>query len=234
MKIRRWEVFDVRVVVRVGGSVVASPPDSVLIGRYVDLLRSLRGQGHEVVAVVGGGALARDFIGVAGELGLDEASRDWVAIYVSRLFARLFVMRLGEAGCGTVPVSLDEAVACLRRGKVVVMGGLRPGMTTDAVAALLAEKIGAELLVKASDVDGIFTKDPKRYPDAEKVDELGFGDLARLFEEDRHRAGIHQILDPEAVKILRKGGTKVVVVNGFEPENVLLAVKGEKVGTVIR
>ena len=222
-----------RVVVRVGGSVVASPPDPVLVGRYADLLKDLKGLEHEVVAVVGGGALARDFIRVAGELGLDEADRDWVAIYVSRLVAQLFVMRLGEAGCGSVPVSLDEAVACLKRGKVVVMGGLKPGMTTDAVAAMIGERVEADLLVKASDVDGIFTKDPKKYPDAEKIDELGFEDLTLLFEENRHRAGIHQILDPEAVKILRKGGMKMVVVNGFKPENVLLAVKGEKVGTTI-
>lgn len=223
-----------KVVVRVGGSVVASPLNVVLIGKYVDLLNKIKAEGHEVVAIVGGGALARDFIRVAGELGLAEADRDWVAIYVSRLFARLFVMRLGDVSCGTVPVSLDEAVACLKRGKIVVMGGLRPGMTTDAVAAMLAERVGAELLVKASNVDGIFTKDPKKYPDAENVDELEFKDLARLFEENRHRAGIHQILDPEAVKILRRVGVKVVVVNGFSPENVLLAVKGEKVGTVIR
>jgi uridylate kinase len=221
------------IVVRIGGSVVASPPNSVLIGKYADLLKNLRKQGHEVIAVVGGGTLARDFIRVARELGLDEADRDWAAIYVSRLFAQLFVMRLGEAGCGTVPVSLDEAVACLKRGKIVVMGGLKPGMTTDTVAAMMGEKVNADLLVKASDVDGIFTKDPKKYPDAEKIDELRFKDLARLFEENRHKAGIHQILDPEAVKILEKGDMKMVVVNGFKPENVLLAVKGEKVGTTI-
>ena len=223
-----------KIVVRVGGSVVASPPNSVLIGKYVDLLKDLKRQGHEVVAVVGGGALARDFIRVAGELGLDEAGRDWAAIYVSRLFAQLFVMRLGETGCGAVPVSLDEAVDCLKRGKVVVMGGLKPGMTTDAVAAMICEKMKADLLVKASDVDGIFTKDPKKYPDAKKIDEVGFDDLSRLFEENKHKAGIHQIIDPEAVKILEKRRMRMVVVNGFKPENVLLAVKGEKIGTTIR
>jgi len=224
----------VRIVVRIGGSVVASPPNSVLIGKYVDLLKDLKGQGHEVVTVVGGGALARDFIRVAGKLGLDETNRDWIAIYVSRLFAHLFVMRLEDAGCGTVPVSLDEAVACLKRGKIVVMGGLKPGMTTDTVAAMIGEKMDADFLVKASDVDGIFTKDPKKYPDARKIDELGLEDLTQLFEENRHKAGIHQILDPEAVKILRKGRMKMIVVNGFKPENVLSAVKGEKVGTTIK
>ncbi|MDH5390384.1 MAG: UMP kinase, partial [Candidatus Bathyarchaeota archaeon] len=69
---------------------------------------------------------------------------------------------------------------------------------------------------------------------ARKIDELGLKDLTQLFEENRHKAGIHQILDPEAVKILQKGGMKMVVVNGFKPENVLLAVKGEKVGTIIK
>jgi uridylate kinase len=223
-----------KIVVRVGGSVVASPPNPGLISRYVDLLKDLKEQGHEVVAIVGGGDLARDFIRVASELGLDEAKRDWAAIYVSRLFAQLFVMRLGEVGCGTVPVFLDEAITCLKRGKIVVMGGLEPGMTTDAVAAMISERINADLLVKVSNVEGIFTKDPKKHPNAKKIDELKFKDLTRLFEESRHKAGIHQILDPEALKILRKGEMKIVVVNGFKPENVLLAVKGEKVGTVIR
>ncbi|KPV64130.1 MAG: Uridylate kinase [Candidatus Bathyarchaeota archaeon BA2] len=223
-----------KIVVRVGGSVIVSPPNSTLISRYADLLKDLKRQGHEVAAVVGGGALARDFIKIAGELGLDEAKRDWAAIHVSRLFAQLFVMRLGEDGCGAVPVSLDEAFGCLKRGKIVVMGGLKPGMTTDAVAAMMGEKIEADLLVKASDVDGVFTKDPKKHLDAKKIDELGFDDLSWLFEENKHKAGIHQILDPEAVKILEKRRMRIVVVNGFKPENVLLAVKGEKVGTTIR
>lgn len=222
-----------RVVIRVGGSVVASPLSASLVGRYVDLLKKLREEGHEVVAVVGGGSLAREFIRVAADLGLVEADRDWVAIYVSRLFARLFTLCLGEAGCGNVIFTLGDAVDCLKHGNVVVMGGLSPGMTTDAVAALVGERVKADLLVKASNVDGIFTKDPKKYSDAEKLDELGFDDLERLFEENRHRAGIHQILDPEAVKILRRCRLRTVVVNGFDVKNVLSAVKGKRVGTVI-
>ena len=212
---------------------VASPVESPLIVKYVDLLKNLKKRGHEVVAVVGGGVLARDFIKVAGELKLDEPSKDWMAIFVSRLIGLLFVMRLGESGCGSVPVSLDEAVECLKRGKIVVMGGLKPGMTTDAVAALVAEKVKAELLVKATDQNGIYDKDPKKHPNAKKIDRLGFDDLFRLFESDKHKAGIHQILDPEAVRILQKSRTKTVVVNGFKPKNVLLAVKGKKIGTMI-
>jgi len=93
--------------------------------------------------------------------------------------------------------------------------------------------VKADLLVKGSNVDGIFTKDPKKYSDAEKLDTLKFEDLTRLLEANSHRAGINQIIDPEAVKILRKIRLKTVVVNGYDAENVLAAVKGEPVGTVI-
>ena len=228
-----WEGASVRVVLRIGGSVVASPPDPVLMEKYVHLLKGLRKQCEKLVVVVGGGSVARDFIRVAEGMGLSEWDKDEVAISVSRLIAQLLARRLGDLGSRVVPTSIDGALRSLGRGEIVVMGGLKPGMTTDAVAAMIAERIGADLLVKAADQDGIYTKDPRRYSDAEKIDELSFDELFGLFEEDRHRAGIHQILDPEAVRILQRRRTKTVVVNGFDPENVALAVKGEKVGTVI-
>jgi uridylate kinase len=220
-----------RVVIRIGGSVVASPINPLLIKEYIILLNYLKKQGCEIVAVVGGGSRAREFITVSGELHLPYSERDQGAIDVSRSNAKLFARGLRRDGIFVS--SLDKVEWYLRSGKVVVMGGLHPGMTTDTVAALVGEKVGADLLVKASNVDGIFTKDPKKYPDAEKLDALGFDDLDRLFEEDRHRAGIHQILDPEAVKILRRCRLKTVVVNGFDVKNVLSAVKGKKVGTVV-
>ena len=223
-----------RVVVRIGGSVVASPPNPEIMSKYASVLRELKKQGHKLVVVVGGGSVARDYIRIARDMGLSEFDQDEVAIRVSRLFAQLLAMRLGDLGLGSVPLSVDEAVQELKTGKIVVMGGVRPGMTTDAVAAMVAERIGAGLLVKATDQNGIYTKDPRRYPNAEKIDTLSFDDLFQLFEENKHRAGIHQVLDPEAVRILQKGRTKTVVVNGFKPENILLAVRGEKVGTIIK
>jgi len=222
-----------KAVVRIGGSIIASPPDPVLISRYADLLKILKKQGHELVVVVGGGKIARDFIKLARETGLSEEDQDNLAISVSRLFAQLLARKLGELGAGKVPTSISQVVQLLGEEKIVVMGGLRPGMTTDAVAALVAESIKADLLVKATDQDGIYTKDPDKHADAKKIDELSFNDLWGLFEEDKHRAGIHQILDPEAVRILQKSKTRTVVVNGSNPENVLLAVKGKKIGTLL-
>jgi len=98
---------------------------------------------------------------------------------------------------------------------------------------MLAERVNADLLVKATDVDGIFTRDPKKHKNAERLERLSFDDLFGFFEKERHEAGIHQVLDPEAVCILQRKRIKTFLVNGFEPKNVLLAVKGEKVGTLI-
>jgi uridylate kinase len=217
----------------VGGSVVASPVNTELIREYAELLKKFAKAKHEVVLVVGGGSLAREFINYAKGLGLNEPEQDMAAISVSRLIAQLFVLKLNNMGTGTVPTSIEDVAKELEKGKIVAMGGLKPGMTTDTVAALAAEKIKADLLVKASDQEGIYTEDPRKHKDAKRIDRLSFDDLTRLFELGRHEAGIHQIIDPEAVKILRRSRTKTVVVSGFKPENVLLAVEGNRIGTVV-
>ncbi|MCW4003333.1 MAG: UMP kinase [Candidatus Bathyarchaeota archaeon] len=222
-----------RIVVRIGGSVVASPINTELLGKYAKIIRAIREQRHEVAVVLGGGALAREFIGIAKNLGLDMDAQDEVAISCSRLFAQLFLKKLGDVACEKVAVTLDDAAECLDRGKVVVMGGLKPGITTDTVATLLAERVGADLLLKGTDQDGIYNKDPRKHPDAVKLDRLSFEELAGVFEQNEHKAGIHQVIDPEAIKVLKRNRVKTVVVSGFVPENMLAAVRGENVGTVI-
>ena len=222
-----------RIVMRIGGSVVASPINPALISRYIELLKDLKMQGHELAVVVGGGALARDFIKVAKNLGLGERAQDDVAISVSRIFAQLFLKKLGELGCEAIPLTVEDAVKCLRDGKVAVMGGLKSGMTTDTVAALIAEKVNADLVIKATDQEGIYDKDPRKHADAVMLKHLSFEELSNVFAEDKHKAGIHQILDPEAVKILKRKRVRVVVVNGFKPENILAVVEGKHVGTMI-
>jgi len=222
-----------RIVVRIGGSVVASPIDTELMSKYAEIIKAIRQQGHGVAVVLGGGALAREFIGIAKNLGLDMIGQDEIAISCSRLFAQLFIKKLGDVACSKVALTLDDAAKCLSEGKVVVMGGLKPGITTDTVAALVAERVEAELLVKGTDQNGVYDKDPRKHSDAIKLDRLALEDLAKIFEYNEHKAGIHQVIDPEAIKVLKRKRLKLVVVNGFVPENMLAAIKGENVGTVI-
>jgi len=222
-----------RIVLRIGGSVVASPVNTDLMNKYAEIVQTLKRHGHEIGVVVGGGSLAREFIDIAKKLGLEEQAQDELAISVSRLFAQLFLKKLGGISCGKVALTLDDAAECLNTGKILVMGGLKPGITTDAVAALVAECVNADLLVKGTDQDGVYNKDPRKHADAVKLDRLSFDELSSVFSESKHKAGMHQIIDPEAVKVLRRERVRLVVVNGFKPENILAAVDGESVGTVI-
>lgn len=222
-----------KILIRVGGSVVATPINTSLIEKYVEILKELKMKGHGVVVVVGGGALARDFIQIAKELGLEEKDQDDLAISVSRVFAQLFIKALRKISCDKVLLSVEESVKCLERGKIAVLGGLKPGMTTDTVAALIAEKINADMLIKATDQEGVYNKDPRKYPDAVKLDKLTFEELVEVLAEKKHRAGIHQILDPEAIKVLKAKRIKLLVLNGYKPENIMLALEGKNIGTII-
>ncbi len=223
-----------KVVIRIGGSVIASPPNIKLIKEYAELLQNLRTEGNELAVIVGGGSHAREFIKFAEDLGLEEQAQDEIAISVSRLLAQLLAMKLGGLEWKNIPASLDEAAETFRRKGIVIMGGLKPGMTTDTVAALVAAKVSSSLIVKATDQEGIYTKDPKKHPDAKKLDEISLKELGELLEENKHKAGIHQIIDPEALRVLKEKRIKMIVVNGFKPENVTAAIKGKKIGTTIQ
>lgn len=222
------------IVVRIGGSVIASPPNPELIRIYAKIIKELKGKGCEMVIICGGGSIARNFIKIAKDIGLDEPEQDEVAISISRVIAQLLAMKLGNHDWKAIPTSVQEVSENIRKKGLVVMGGLKPGMTTDAVAALVSLEIGAEIIVKATDQKGVYTMDPKRYPNARKLDELTFTELEKLQEHNIHKAGIHQIIDPEAVRLLKNGKTKIIVVDGSKPENLVAAIRGEKIGTLIK
>ncbi|UCE95639.1 MAG: UMP kinase [Candidatus Bathyarchaeota archaeon] len=221
------------IVIRIGGSVVASPTNPELLNQYANLLKELRKKGCKTITVVGGGSLAREFIKIGEQLGVDEKAQDWLAIHVSRLYALLFILMLGKNATKSVPTLVNEAVRALKEGKIVVMGGLKPGMTTDSVAAQIALETNAHLLVKATDQNGIYNKDPRKHKNAIKLDEITFQDLGQVLRQDYHKAGIHQVLDPVAAKMLQKSRIKTVVVNGYNPRNIQYAIEGKKIGTTI-
>ena len=222
-----------RIVLRLGGSVLASPINIDLINKYVEIVKTLRRENHELVVIVGGGKLAREFINIARKLNLKEADQDEVAISISRVYAQLFLYKISQQKERKVVTALDEVFPCLHKERLVVMGGLKPGITTDTVAALVAKKIKANLIVKGTNQDGVYDKDPKNNSDAILINNLTFLELSKILAETEHRAGIHQIIDPEAVKILINQKITLIVVNGYTPNNILRAVKGEKIGTKI-
>jgi len=219
-----------KAVLRIGGSVLGSPPSAKVVNAYAEVIADLNFEGHSVAVVVGGGEIYRDYIRSAAAMGLSTYQQDTVAIHASRLNARLVAMKLG--GVSSVPTSIDGMLQRLARNRVAVMGGLKPGITTDTVAAIVAAKWRADILVKASDQNGIYTEDPRVNKKAKKLDRLTYEKMKQILGGS-HRPGIHSIIDPVAVDQLVESRVKLVVLNGADPKGVIRAIHGEKIGTVV-
>ena len=121
---------------------------------------------HRLFVVVGGGGGARDYIEVARSLNIDEGTADEIGILVTRPNATLLISALGESAYPKVAESHSEAKKFAESKKIVVMGGITLGQTTDAVAAVLAERVHADVFVNVTSVNGIYDKDPKKFTGA--------------------------------------------------------------------
>jgi|Deesub1362A_J573_1020465.scaffolds.fasta_scaffold06380_3 uridylate kinase len=223
-------VRDLKAVLSLGGSIVASPGINLdFIREFASLVTKLRREGYHLAIVVGGGRVARDYIQAARGLGASESFCDELGILATRMNARLVIAALGDEAYEHVPESIEEIEEW---DKVIVMGGTTPGHTTDAVAAMLAAKLGAELLVNATNVDGVYSDDPRKNPEAKKYERISVEELIKLVGNE-HRAGISAILDPKAVRIIKEHRIKTVVVKG-ELQRIEAALRGgEHRGTEI-
>lgn len=222
-----------RVVVSIGGSVLAPDLDPDGVRGHAAVVDQLVAEGHEVAVVVGGGSVAREYIDAARDLGATEYDLDALGIAVTRLNARLLLAALSSDGVPEPAESHEDARNALRRGEVAVMGGTIPGHTTDAVSAILAEMVEADLLVYATSVPGVFSADPNEAADAERLDRLTAGELVDVISDIDATAGSKAPVDLLAAKIIQRSGLRTVVLDGSDPETVLDAVTGAFDGTEI-
>ncbi len=222
-----------RVIVSIGGSVLAPGLEADRVEAHADVIDGLVRDGHEVATVVGGGGVARRYINTAREIGATEYDLDALGIDVTRLNARLLITALESSAIPEPADSHEMARASLRRDEVAVMGGTTPGHTTDAVAALLAEMVNADLLVYATSVPGVFSTDPNETDDAERFDRLTAGELVDVIASIETAAGSNAPVDLLAAKIIERSGLRAVVLDGSDPDRISHAVNGEVDGTEV-
>ncbi|SFM48141.1 UMP kinase [Methanolobus profundi] len=223
------------IILSVGGSILAKElkPDSFL--GYAEALKELAKE-HEIVVVTGGGAAARDYISVARSTGANEVECDYIGIDITRLNAKLLISALGDAAYPEPPKDYKEAQDVLSSGKIIVMGGVIPGQTTDAVAAILTEYLRADLLVISTAVDGVYSADPRKDPDAVKYETMTAKELVNTVMATEMKAGSKSPVDPLAAKIIERCNIETIVMEGSEPGNVLRVImeengkKGDKKG----
>ncbi|MDV2482247.1 UMP kinase [Methanoculleus sp. Wushi-C6] len=222
-----------KIVISLGGSVLVPSLESNNISRYVSVLKKIA-EKCRIFVVVGGGGEARRYIQVARGLGAGEATADELGILVTRLNARLLIAGLEDAAYPRVAENYTEAREFAETGKIVVMGGITPAQTTDAVSAVLAESIGADLLINATSIDGIYSADPKKDVDAVRYEHLTPQELLDIITRSRLDAGANIVLDIVAGKVIERSGIPLLVLDGRDPENLYRAiVEGACTGTVV-
>ena len=226
-----------KTVVSIGGSVLVPDLDAGRVDEFADVVESLADAGQDLGIVVGGGPVARQYIAAARDLGANEGELDQLGIDTTRLNARLLLAALDEdLAAPSIPENYEQAAEALHRDSVVVMGGVVPAQTTDAVSAAFAEYVDADRLVFATSVPGVFDADPNEDPEAERYDEIEASELVDLIArgESLGSAGSNAPIDLLAAKIIKRSGIDAIVLDGTEPAAVERAVTdGEFDGTRI-
>lgn len=223
-----------KIVLKLGGHVFPSKLDSGKLLAYTKLLKKLRRDKHKIVVVTGGGEDARKYIKIARELEGSEIVCDLFGIKISRLNALLLITSLGSVAYPEPPKTVWELKKAFELGKIVVMGGMQPGQSTNAVGGLSAEAIGADLFINATDVDGVYTEDPEKNASAKKLDVIKTDELLKLVLAGKLWAGSYELFDPVAIKIVERSRIVTRIIDGRKPENIERVIKGEAIGTLIR
>lgn len=223
-----------RVVISIGGSILAPELDSGRVAAHAEAIESLAGEGCELGIVVGGGGVARDYITTARDLDANEVQLDQLGIDVTRINARLLISALGSETKPSPATDYDAAGDALRRGDISVMGGITPGQTTDAVAAAFAEYVNADLLVYATSADGVYDADPETDPEAIKYTTMSPSELVDIIVPMSRDAGASAPVDILAAKLIERSGMRTIVLDGSEPTKIEDAIlQGDHTGTDI-
>jgi uridylate kinase len=210
--------------------------DNVRLSEYAMEIKTLVDTGVEVAIVIGGGNIFR---GVqAEEGGMERTQGDYMGMLATVINSMALQSSLEKEGIDTrlqsaielkqiaEPFIRRRALRHLEKGRVVIFGGGTgsPFFTTDSAAALRAVEIEADVILKGTRVDGIYTEDPEKNPGATKYDEISFREV---FER-----GI-KVMDMTAFTLCNENGVPIVVFDMNKPGNLLRVAKGESVGTVV-
>jgi uridylate kinase len=228
-----------RVVLKLSGEAFADQElnygiDPATVDRVAVEVSQVAAEGYQVAIVVGGGNIFRGLSSAAS--GMDRANADYMGMLATVINALALRDALERAGAPTrvqTAINIQEvaepyirlrAIRHLEKGRVVIFaaGTGNPFFTTDTTAALRAAEVGAEVVLKATKVDGVYSADPASNPDAELLDTLTYMDV--LAQQLR-------VMDSTAITMCMENDIPIRVFNLAKPGNIAGAVRGESIGT---
>jgi uridylate kinase len=211
--------------------------DSTVLDRLAAELKAVRSLGTQVAVVVGGGNIFRGLAGAQAN-GTDRTTGDNMGMLATVINGLALMDRLEKHGLDVrvmTAIPMDRiaepfiqrrATQHLERGRVVIFvaGTGNPYCTTDYASALRANEVGADIILKATKVDGIYDKDPVKYKDAKRYKKVSFAEAIST------RLGV---MDAEAFSLCEANRIPILVFSMNQKESVRSAIKGENIGTLV-
>jgi len=210
--------------------------DPDMLKHYAHQIKAIRDLGTEIAIVIGGGNIFRGL--QAADSGIERVQGDYMGMLATVINAMALQSALESTGVYTRLISAIEmrqiaepyirrrAIRHLEKGRVVIFsaGTGSPYFTTDSAAALRANEIEADVILKGTRVDGIYTADPEKDPAAKKFDNISFSRAISL--------GLN-IMDMTAFTLCQENNRPIVVFDIGQPDNLMKIVQGEQVGTLV-
>lgn len=234
------EPFYKRILLKLSGEALMGEQEfgisSEVIGSYARQIKEIAELGVQISIVIGGGNIFRGLSGT--EQGIDRVTGDHMGMLATVINSLALQNAIEQLGVPTrvqtaiempkiaEPFIKRKAQRHLEKGRIVIFGAGtgNPYFTTDTAAALRAIEINAEAVLKATKVDGIYDKDPLKYSDAVKYDEVSYTEV--LSKDLR-------VMDATAISLCRENKLPIVVFNSLEEGNMKRVILGEKIGTVV-
>jgi uridylate kinase len=220
------------IVISLGGSVLIS--DDIDISYFKNLKVFFRNLSdtYKIYIIVGGGKTARTYIKLGRKLNFNEEILDNFGIDITRVNARILTNFLDKSN-KKIPKSTDEAKDI--ENPIVIMGGTTPGHSTDMVGAELAEKVGASKFIIATNVDGVYDKDPNKFTDAKQLKEISIEQLIKEHGTEWGSAGKNIVIDGPALNIIKRAQIPTFVLNGKKIDELKKVINNENFnGTKIK
>jgi uridylate kinase len=220
-------------VLSLGGSLInpQSEPNAAYIKQFRQLIAAEVKKGGRFIVVIGGGGPARTYQSALKQLGGTKDQLDWVGVQATWLNAKLVQLAFGKLAESTVVQ--DPSGSITFKKSVLVAGGWKPGWSTDYDAVYLAKRFGADRVINLSNIDYVYTKDPRKFADAKKIENISWADFLKI-TGTKWVPGKNVPFDPVAAVLAKKSGLTVAVCNGQDLVNVRSLVQGKvSKGTIV-
>jgi len=230
-----------RIVLKISGEALQGEKkygiDSEVIASVAQQIKQVHALGIEVAIVIGGGNIFRGLS--AASQGMDRSAADYMGMLATVINGLALQDALEKEGVFTrlqTAISMQElaepyirrrAMRHLEKGRVVIFvaGTGSPYFSTDTAAALRANEIGAEVILKATKVDGVYSADPKKDKQAKKYNQLAYIDVLKM--------GL-KVMDATAISLCMDNSLPIIVFNLKKTGNIKRIVLGEKIGTIVK